>query len=109
MSKIIEYLEKVEFRDKHFIGTIAFKNERISLPDGSKMALGIDDGHWVLIYQKEAGAHFQAFKYNRIENKIYVDKKPGGKETLLLFKKHLAYFFAHAGVEDLVTLLPPGS
>ena len=88
---------------------MAFRNEEITLPDGSKMALGIDGGHWVLIYQKEAKADFRVFKYDQNEGKIIVDQKAGGKEEIKLFKEHLGYFFKHAQVEDLVTILPTGA
>jgi hypothetical protein len=106
MTVLDKHLTNIAFQDKQFIGTIAFRSEEITLPDGSKMALGIDDGHWVFIYQKSAHAHFQVFKYDQGENKIYLDQKAGGKEELKLLKKHLNYFFKHAQVEDLVTILP---
>lgn len=109
MPVLARYLEKVDFQDKQFIGTIALRSEEITLPDGSKMALGIDDGHWVLVYQKAPGAPFQAFKYNQHENKIEVDQKPGGEREFKIFRKHIEYFFTHAEIEDLVTLLPPYS
>jgi hypothetical protein len=109
MTKLGNYVEKLDFKDQQFIGTVAFRNEEITLPDGSKMALGIDGGHWVLIYQKEAKAHFQVFKYDQNEGKIVVDQKPGGKAEIKLFKKYLTYFFKHAQVEDLVTILPTRS
>lgn len=107
MPNILNYLEGVNLQDKEFIGTIAFRSEELSLLDGSKMALGIDDGLWVLVYQASPHAPFQAFKYDHNEKRIFLDQKTGGEEELQLFKKHLAYFFKHAKVEDLVTLLPP--
>jgi hypothetical protein len=109
MSTIIKYLNKVDLQDQHFVGTITLKSEEIALPDGSKMALGIDDGHWVLVYQKSAHAPFQTFKYDQREEKIFMDQKPGGAEEIRVFKKHLGYFLGHAEIEDLVTLLPPHS
>jgi hypothetical protein len=109
MSQLNKYLEKIDFQDKQFVGTITLKSEEITLPNGSKMALGIDDGLWMLVYQKAPHAPFKAFKYNQHENKILVDQKPGGEEDLKDFKKLIKYFFAHAKVEDLVTLLPPAS
>lgn len=107
MAKVLNYLAKTDFKDKNFIGTVAFRNEELSLPDGSKMALGIDDGHWVLVYQKEAGGNFQVFEYDHHEKRVAVDKKPGTGEDILLFKKLVGYLFTNANVDDLVTLLPP--
>jgi hypothetical protein len=109
MSAIIKYLDKIDFQDQHFVGTITFKSEEIALPDESKMALGIDGGHWVLVYQRSPHGPFQMFKYDQREEKIFVDQKPGGAEEIKVFKKHLGYFLGHAEVEDLVTLLPPRS
>jgi hypothetical protein len=106
VPSIEKYIERVDFKDQHFIGTIAFRSEELSLPDGSKMALGIDDGHWLLIYQKTSHAPFQTFKYNRHEDSLLVDQKIGGKEEFAIFKKYIAYFFGNAKVDDLVTLLP---
>ncbi|KPJ66728.1 hypothetical protein AMJ44_07915 [candidate division WOR-1 bacterium DG_54_3] len=109
MPALSKYLDRVDFQDKQFVGTITLKSEEIALPDGSKMALGIDDGLWMLVYQKAPHAPFKAFKYIQPENKILVDQKPGGEGDLKDFKKLVKYFFTHAKVEDLVTLLPPAS
>ncbi|MFH1347874.1 MAG: hypothetical protein ABIH22_04210 [Candidatus Margulisiibacteriota bacterium] len=106
MSKVVDYLEKVDILDKQFVGTIAFRSEELTLPDGSKIALGIDDGHWILIYQREAKARFIVYKYIQADEKIFVDQKAGNKDDILDFKKHVAYFMKHARVEELVTLLP---
>lgn len=106
MSKVADYIEKVDIFDKQFVGTIAFRSEEFTLPDGSKMALGIDDGHWVLIYQREAKAHFIVYKYIQADKIIFVDQKIGNGDNLKDFKKHVAYFMKHARVEELVTLLP---
>lgn len=107
MAKILDYLANIDFQDKQFVGTIAFKSEEIALPDGSKMALGIDDGHWVLINQPAAGGHFQVYGFDSKGDKIFVDQKPGGEDDLKAFKKLVNYFLAHASSEDLVTILPP--
>ncbi|MEE8638219.1 MAG: hypothetical protein V3T21_04140 [Candidatus Margulisiibacteriota bacterium] len=107
MPVLSKYLEKIDFQDKRFVGTIALKSEEIALPDGSKIALGIDDGLWVLVYQQAPHAPFKMFKYNQKENKILVDQKPGRAADLKNFKKLVKYFFTHAKVEDLVSLLPP--
>lgn len=107
MTKIAEYLNKVDFLDERFVGTVAFREESLTLPDGSKMALGMDDGHWVLVFQPKAGSAFKVFEYDHHEQKIILDKKAGGIEDLKLFKKLVRYFMAQASVEDLVTILPP--
>lgn len=107
MTRVAKYLEQVELLDKNFIGTVAFRNEELTLPDGSKMALGIDDGHWVLVYQKEAGATFQVFEYDQRGRKVVVDKRAGAAEDLQLFKRLVGYLFSNADIDDLVTLLPP--
>jgi len=109
MTKLVNYLEKIDFEDKSFIGTIAFRSEELTLPDGSKMALGIDDGIWVLVYQKKAGAPFQVFECDWPARKILLDKKVGRAEELKLFKKLLRQFLSQAHVDDLVTILPPQS
>jgi hypothetical protein len=107
MPKLVNYLGNIDFHDEKFIGTIAFRSEEFVLPDDSKMALGIDDGHWVLVYQARAGAPFQVFEYDQRGRKILLDKKNGGEKELTLFKERLGYFFAHVQVDDLVTILPP--
>lgn len=107
MPILKNYLENIDFQDKRFIGTIALKNEELTLPDDSKMALGIDDGHWILIYQEKPASRFKVFKYDQHEDKLLVDQKPGGLTEKKNLKKHIAYFLSHAKVADLVTLLPP--
>ncbi|OGC05514.1 hypothetical protein A3H38_06000 [candidate division WOR-1 bacterium RIFCSPLOWO2_02_FULL_46_20] len=107
MPILKQYLANVSHEDKQFVGAIAFKNEELSLPNGSKMALGIDDGHWILIYQEKPASRFKVFKYDQHEDKILVDQKPGGVTEKNYLKKHIAYFLSHAKVTDLVTLLPP--
>ncbi|MDD4178569.1 MAG: hypothetical protein PHH14_00755 [Candidatus Margulisbacteria bacterium] len=109
MTKLGEYVQNVDFTDKNFIGTVAFRSEELTLPDGSKMALGIDDGHWVLVYQEMAGGLFRVYEYNQHGNKINVDKKAGTVEDIKAFKKHVKYFLANVSTDDLVTLLPPQS
>ena len=109
MSSLTKYLEGVDFEDAKFVGTIALRSEEVTLPDGSKIALGIDGGHWVLVYQEETGQAFHVYECDWRDRKIMIDKKPGGENDLKLFKKLVAYFFAHAQVSDLVTILPPGA
>lgn len=107
MTKLGEYIQNVSFQDKTFIGTVAFRSEEKTLPNNSKVALGIDGDHWVLVYQEKSGAHFQVFECDWTERKVVVDKKPGGAEELKLFKQLVAYFIKEAQVEELVTILPP--
>ena len=106
MAKIAEYLGKVDFRDDCFVGTVAFGSEELTLPDGSKAALGIDDGHWVLVWQKP-GTPIQLFEFDQKRKKIVVDRKIGGEPEIRQFKKLAGYFLANANTEDLVTILPP--
>jgi len=106
MAKLAEYLEKINFEDKNFMGTIALRSEEITLPDGSKIALGIDDGHWVLVYQEGAGMPFKVFEYDQHTKKIHLDTKPVEGEEFQQFKKLVNYFVASARTEDLVTILP---
>ena len=106
MTKLASYLEKVDLRDTNFVGTIAFGNEERTLPDGSKVALGLDDGHWVMVYQKTAGAEFKVFEFDQKHKKIMVDSKVGGEGEVRLFKQLAAYFFEQANIEDLVTIIP---
>lgn len=107
MATIDKYIENIDFYSRDFIGTVAFRSEDVHLPDGSKIALGIDDGHWVLVYQKSSHGHFKVFNYDHHEKKLFIDQKPGREKDLETFKKHIKYFFSHAIVNDLVTLLPP--
>ena len=107
MTRLAKYIEQVDLPDRNFVGTIAFRSEELTLPDGSKMALGIDGGHWVLVYQQGAGSAFRVFEYDQHDCKIAVDKKAGGAEDIKTFKKLVGYLFECAEVDDLVTLLPP--
>ena len=106
MPTISKYIESQEHLDKDFVGTIAFRNENIALPDGSKIALGLDDGHWVLVYQGKAGSNFKVYNFNQHENSIIVDQKPGGEEDKKQLRKLMQYFLTNAQVDDLVTILP---
>ncbi|MFH1826531.1 MAG: hypothetical protein ABH823_04485 [bacterium] len=107
MTTVEQNIAKITMLDKNFIGTVAFRSEEITLPDGSKIALGIDGGHWVLVYQHSAHANFKVFNYSQKENKILIDQKPGGAKDIAAFNKLVKYFLASANVEDLVTLIPP--
>ncbi|MFA6431584.1 MAG: hypothetical protein WCV91_04315 [Candidatus Margulisiibacteriota bacterium] len=107
MANLCNYLEKVDYFDENFVGTIALRSEEVSLPNGSKIALGLDGKHWILVYQEKAKAPFQVFEYDSREMKIFIDKKIGGEKELGRFKELVRYFFLHAQTEELVTILPP--
>ena len=106
MPNLKTALDSVINFDKQFVGTIAFRNEEIHLPDNSKMALGMDDGHWILVYQKSPGARFQAFSFDAHSGKLLVDQKAAAPEDYKNFKAYVNYFLANAKTEDLVTILP---
>ena len=107
MPTISESLSEVNIEDENFVGTVAFRSESRSLPDGSKIALGIDDGRWVLIWQKAKSREIICFEYNSRDRKLLVDKKFGGSEELDQMNRLVSYFFENADVDDLVTILPP--
>ncbi len=110
MAKLDEALAAVNINEDHnFVGTIAFRNEQLTLPDGSTIALGIDGGHWVLVYQKGKGAQFRVYDYDGHTKLFRVDKKPGADKDLAEMKRLVKYFFSNAHTEDLVTILPSGS
>ncbi len=107
MSVISRSLDNINFTDKHFVGTVAFRSEDQTLPNGSKMALGMDDGHWVLIHQAPPEMEMTVYKYDHHEKRIAVNQKGGGEKEICELMKLMKYFFEHARTEDLVTLLPP--
>ena len=107
MPSINQLISGVSIEDEKFIGTVAFKSEGISLPDGSKMALGIDDGRWLLVYQKPKTREFVCYEYNSHDRRLLVDKNAGTSDDLGTMKRLIAYFFESADVDDLVTILPP--
>lgn len=105
MTHIADYIQKVDFEDENFIGTIAFRSEEQTLPDGSKIALGVDDGHWVLVHQNEG--RIKVYEYNQHKKKIMLDKAPGKTDEVARFFELVRYFFNNAHTEDLVTIAPP--
>ncbi len=107
MPTISKTLSTVRLEDENFVGTIAFKSEDITLPDGSKIALGIDRGHWVLIYQDPKTNEIIAYEYDEHKGNILKDKKPGTKEDIQEMCRLINYFFDNALVDDVVTILPP--
>jgi hypothetical protein len=90
--------------DKEFVGTVAFKNEKLSLPDGSKVAIGMDGEYWVIVYQESASTPFIICEYNADKDSLIVDKKVGSSRDKVKVKKIVDYFFEHAEVDDLVTI-----
>lgn len=107
MPTVNRVISETNIEDQNFVGTIAFKSEQIALPDGSKMALGIDDGRWVLIYQKPRSREIVCFEYNSHDRKLLVDMKAGKKEDLAQMNKLISYFFENTDSDDLVTIFPP--
>ncbi len=104
MPTIKQSLSQVASVDKEFAGTIAFKNEKLSLPDGSKVAIGMDGERWVIVYQEAPQTPFIVYEYNAQKRSVVVDKKLGGPDELDKVKKMVNYFFEHADVDDLVTI-----
>jgi hypothetical protein len=109
MAKLEDTILSAAGEDRQFVGTIAFRNEEITLPDGSSMALGIDGGHWVLVYQRGRGVSFTVYEYDSDKKTLRIDKKPGLDDDYKEMRKLIGYFFSHARTEDLITILPPRS
>ncbi|HTY13252.1 MAG TPA: hypothetical protein VMD02_03580 [Candidatus Omnitrophota bacterium] len=109
MAKLAEALAYENNEDKTFVGTIAFRNEQLTLPDGSTIALGIDRAHWVVVYQKEKGSQFKVFDYDGHTKQFRVDKRNGADEDMKEMKRLIRYFYSNARTEDLITILPSGS
>jgi len=107
MVSVKQSVSDIRIEDENFIGTIAFRSEGVVLPDGSKMALGIDDGRWVLIHQKPKSKEIICYEYNSHDRRLLVDKKLGSKEDLDTMTRLVSYFFENADVDDLVTIFPP--
>ena len=107
MQNVMDLISGVTEEDHEFVGTIAFRSESLSLPDGSKVALGIDDGRWVLIIQEATGRGITCFEYNSHDMALFVDKRPGTREDLFRMNRLISYFLKNASVDDLVTILPP--
>lgn len=106
MAKLEEAIISSAKENRQFVGTIAPKSEDLTLPNGATMALGIDDGRWVFVYQKTKGAQFLAYEYDSNTNSFRVDKRAGTDHDFSEMRRLLKYFFAHAQTEDLVTILP---
>jgi len=108
MPTVSQTLSCVNVIDREFSGTIAFRNEKLTLPDGSKVAIGMDDGLWVIVYQKDANSPFNVYEFNAKKKTVIVDKKPGTPADIANVKKIVNYFFERADVDDLVTIIADG-
>lgn len=94
--------------EEEFMGTIAFRNEKITLPDGSKVAIGIDGERWVIVYQTGPKMPFVVYEFNAKKQTVIVDKKLGSPEEIEKVREIVKYFFENAQVDDVVTIEPGG-
>jgi len=108
MPTIKQELSHVSLTDMEFIGTVALKNDKLSLPDGSKVAIGMDDGRWVIVYQQAPQLPFILYEFNAGRNTVVVDKKPGGARDYEKVHEIVRYFFEQAEIDDVVTIEPGG-
>lgn len=104
MPTIKQNLSHITNVDREFAGTVAFKNEKLSLPDGSKVAIGMDGGFWVIVYQEAPHLPFVVCEYDAEKQTVIIDKKAGGSSDLAKARKIVNYFFEHAQLDDLVTI-----
>ena len=104
MPTIKQSLSQVTNIDKEFAGTVAFRNEKLCLPDGSKVAIGIDGERWVIVYQESPHTPFVVCEYNAEAQTVVIDKKKGGEEDMEKVRKIANYFLEHAEVDDVVTI-----
>jgi hypothetical protein len=109
MPTIKQTLSHVTNADREFAGTVAFKNEKLSLPDGSKVAIGMDGALWVIVYQEAPHMPFVVCEYDADKQTVIIDKKPGGSQDLEKARRIVNYFFEHAQVDDLVTIESGGT
>lgn len=104
MPSIKQCLSLVNTINREFAGTVAFKNDKLTLPDGSKVALGIDSDLWVLVYQKFSGENITVYEFNSRTGSILVDKKRGTDNDKIFVRNVIKNFFAHADMDDVVTI-----
>lgn len=109
MPTIKQSLINVSAIDNGFAGTVAFRNEKLCLPDGSKVAIGIDGERWVIVYQQAPKTPFIMYEYSVEKQLILVDKKQGHPQDLQKVKEIVNYFLENAQVDDLVTIEAGGS
>lgn len=108
MPTIKQGLSRVSQIDRDFVGTIAFRNEKLTLPDGSKVAIGMDGERWVIVYQQAPKLPFVLYEFSAEKNTVVVDKKLGGPKDYEKVSEIISYFFEHADLEDVVTIEPGG-
>ena len=108
MPTISQNLSNVSLVDKEFLGTVAFRNEKLTLPDGSKVAIGMDGDLWVIVYQKTSNMPFVVYEFNAKRRTVIVDKKPGEAKDIEAVRGIINYFFKNAEVDDLVTIVAEG-
>ena len=108
MPTIKQNLAFVSTTDREFVGTVAFKNEKLCLPNGSKVALGIDGSRWVIVFQEAPNKPFTVYEYSADKQTILVDKKYGGPEDIKRVRQLVAYFFENTQIDDVVTIEPGG-
>jgi len=108
MPTIKQNLAFVSRTDREFVGTVAFKNEKLCLPNGSKLALGIDGSRWVIVFQQAPNEPFIVYEYSADKQTVLVDKNVGGPEDIKRVRQLVAYFFDHAQIDDVVTIVPGG-
>ncbi len=106
MPSIHQGLSQVPNIDKEFVGTVALRNEKITLPDGSKVAIGIDGDHWVIVYQSAPHQPFAMYEFNASKKTVLVDKIPGSAPDIEKVRQIVNYFFANTDVDDVVTINP---
>ncbi len=104
MPTIKQEISHVTSIDREFVGTVAFKNEKLCLPDGSKVAIGMDGAQWVIVYQEAPHKPFVVCEYNAEKNTVIIDKHVGGSDDMARVKKIMHSFFEHAEIDDLVTI-----
>jgi len=104
MPTIKQNLSFTNRTDREFVGTVAFRNEKLSLPDGSKVAIGIDGERWVIVYQEAPQSPFVVYEFNANKHTVIVDKKLGEPADVDRVKKIVSYFYENAQIEDVVTI-----
>ena len=104
MPSIKQSISTVARIDREFTGTVAFRNEKLTLPDGSKVAIGIDGERWVIVYQQALKSPFIIYEYNSSRATLLIDKKHGSPQDMERVMQIVSYFFENAEVEDVVTI-----
>jgi hypothetical protein len=109
MPSIKQSLSGVSSLNREFTGTVAFRNEKLSLPDGSKVAIGIDGERWVIVYQESPNLPFIVYEFNANKQLVIVDKKMGETKDIERVKVIVNYFFEHTDVDDVMTIEAGGN